>query len=371
MTDFKLDLNGPPPLPETVEECHRVIEALWQVLGEFQRLKARVEELEEQLGTGSDNSSKPPSQDSPKQRAERKRKKATGRKKGAQVGHSRHERALVPESEVDAIRNYFPVGRCACGGAVTIRGYRPHQVFDLPEVRYEVVEHRVYEGRCRSCGRRHRGDLPADVPTGQMGPGLVAWIGLLNGRYHLSLREVEALLEEQWGLKFSLGAISASQAPLQRWLGPVYRQIGEAVRRSCVAHADETRHYRNRSVYWLWTLTTDEAAYFMTHYSRGKGAAQVLLGDFQGILITDRHGAYNNHPRSETPILLGSPDSQSGTDRPAQGAGRPRWQKAFEDCPDSGPLWQAVLPIRPLPKATFMAQRTILAGTGTSRPKAR
>jgi len=88
MTDFKLDLNGPPPLPETVEECHRVIEVLWQVLGEFQRLKARVEELEEQLGTGSDNSSKPPSQDSPKQRAERKRKKATGRKKGAQVGHS-------------------------------------------------------------------------------------------------------------------------------------------------------------------------------------------------------------------------------------------------------------------------------------------
>ena len=248
------------------------------------------------MGTGSDNSSKPPSQDSPKQRAGRKRKQPTGRKKGAQVGHPKHERALVPEA--DEIRHYFPNGRCACGGTVEVSGYRPHQVFDLPEVRYEVVEHRCYEGRCCLCGQKHKGRLPSEVPLGQMGPGLVAWIGLLNGRYHLSLREVEALLEEQWGLKFSLGAISESQAPLQQWLGPVYRQIGEAVRRACVAHADETRHYRNRSVYWLWTLTTDEAAYFMTHYSRGKGAAQALLGDFQGILVTDRHGAYNDHPEA-------------------------------------------------------------------------
>ena len=51
MTDFKLHLNGSSP--ETVEECHRLIEALWQVLGEFQKLKARVGELEEQLGNRS------------------------------------------------------------------------------------------------------------------------------------------------------------------------------------------------------------------------------------------------------------------------------------------------------------------------------
>ncbi len=137
-----------------------------------------------------------------------------------------------------------------------------------------------------------------DVPLGQMGPGLVAWIGLLTGRYHLSLREVEALLEEQWGLKFSLGAISESQIPLQQWLGPVYNQIAEAVRNACIAHADETRHYRGRSVYWLWTLTTEDVTYFMTHYSRGKGAAQTLLGDFQGILITDRHDACNDYPEA-------------------------------------------------------------------------
>ncbi|BCX88561.1 transposase, IS66 family [Methylomarinovum tepidoasis] len=72
MEGVDLDLSRPPPLPETVEECRRVIEALWRTLGEFQQLKARVDELEEQLALEADNFSRPLSQDSPKQHAERK-----------------------------------------------------------------------------------------------------------------------------------------------------------------------------------------------------------------------------------------------------------------------------------------------------------
>ncbi len=43
-----------------------------------------------------------------------------------------------------------------------------------------------------------------------MGPGLIAWINLINGRYRLTLRQIESLLQEQWRLTFGLGAISQS-----------------------------------------------------------------------------------------------------------------------------------------------------------------
>ncbi|XSG84913.1 MAG: DUF6444 domain-containing protein [Methylohalobius sp. ZOD2] len=86
MDDFKLDLTRPAPRPKTLEEAQQIIDGLWEVVG---GLKARLDELEEQLQTGSDNSSRPPSQDSPKRRAERKRKRPTGRKKGAQPGHAK------------------------------------------------------------------------------------------------------------------------------------------------------------------------------------------------------------------------------------------------------------------------------------------
>jgi len=81
MSKFQLDLSQPPPLPETFEESHQVILGLWEVIA---GLKARQNVLEEQLNIGSDNSSAPTSQDSPKKRAERKRKPPTRKKKDAQ-----------------------------------------------------------------------------------------------------------------------------------------------------------------------------------------------------------------------------------------------------------------------------------------------
>ena len=292
MPKHQLDFSKPPVLPETLEESHALILKLWGVIAELQAWK---ENLEEQLKTGSDNSSAPPSQDSPKKRAERKRKPATGRKKGAQAGHQKHERALLPEDKVNTIKRYYPDTQCACGGVVRLDGYRRHQVFDLPEVHYTVTEFQRYTGQCQCCGQRHTAQLPQSVPKGQMGPGLIAWINLLNGRYHLTLRQIEDLLSEQWNLQFSLGAISQSQEKLNDWLLPVYHQIGEVVRQADLGYVDETRHYRNRSTYWLWSLSTPQAAYFLIHYSRGKGAAKELLGSFDGILVTDRHGAYNDY----------------------------------------------------------------------------
>ncbi len=259
MPKLPLDLSQPTPQPKTVEEAQQIIDTLWQVVGD---LVKQIEALTEQLNTSSENSSQPPSKDSPQQRAKRPSKKPTGRKKGAQVGHPKHERALVPEAEVDQIYHYYPEGRCLCGGTVVAEKYRRHQVFDLPDVKFWVTEHRCYQGTCQQCQLQHRAGLPDDILKGQMGPGLIAWISLLNSQYHLNLRQVEQLLEQQWSLKFSLGAISEAQEPVLEWLLPIYQQIGEIVRRAPLAHADETSHFRKKSRYWLWSLSTPQAAYF-------------------------------------------------------------------------------------------------------------
>jgi transposase len=67
--------------------------------GEIAALKQKVEELthlvlllKERLDRSSGNSSKPPSSDSPGQRAERRGKGATGGKRGGQPGHSGSKR---------------------------------------------------------------------------------------------------------------------------------------------------------------------------------------------------------------------------------------------------------------------------------------
>ena len=302
-------------LPATLPEAHQVILSLLDVIDglrvEVASLKARVAELEERLNQNSGNSSKPPSQDSPGQRDKRPGKPPTGTKKGAQPGHRKQSRMMIDEAAVDALTHYYPEGQCACGGAIALEAepHLRHQVFDLPEVKYTVTEHQVHAGRCTRCGKHCRGGLPDDVPSGQMGPGLIAWIGLLNGGNRLSTRTLQSLLAEQWGLHFSLGAISECQQKLADWLKAPHAHIGDMAKAAPVAHADETTHYRYSATqglerHWLWTLTAGPAVYFSAHFSRGKRAAGNLLEGFDGVLVTDRLGSYRCHPQERRQVCL-------------------------------------------------------------------
>ena len=302
MTEKLPALNGPPPLPDTLEDAHRIIGLLWdelkRLMAHVEAQAARITELEEKLNGNSGNSSTPPSQDRMKGHADQGQRKSSGRKKGGQPGHVHNARELLPESEMDVIERYYPEAGCACGGTLQPEAapYHRHQVFDLPEIRYSATEYQRFAGCCDQCGCRAKARLPDGLPAGQLGPGLVAWIALMSGHYRLSTRCIQSLLESQWGLSFSLGAISEAQGPVGQWLKPLHEQVGESVRQAPVAHADETTHYREKSRSWLWILCTTQAAYFVIHAGRGKAAARELLGGFMGILLTDRHGGYNDYP---------------------------------------------------------------------------
>ena len=129
-----------------------------------------------------------------------------------------------------------------------------------------------------------------------MDAGLISTITLLSGQFHLSIRQIQQFLKEQWQLDFSIGGISQAQGKAKPWLGHLYRQIGDKIRQSPIAHADETRHFRGTEQRWLWALVTNSLCYFIVHYSRGKIAANTLLGSFNGFLVTDHYSGYNDVP---------------------------------------------------------------------------
>jgi transposase len=282
-----------PERPKSMDEAYELIKTLWQA---FQW------SLEMQ-GLHSGNASIPPSQDRLSGRAKdlRGRRKPSPRQRGAQPGHVQHARDRVPEAEVDQIERYFPDAHCACGGEIRIdeEPQHRHQVFDLPEITFTVTEHQRFGGHCQACGCSVTAKLPQEIPSGQMGPGLIAWIALMSGHFRLSTRSIQNLLSLQWGLTFSTGAISESQEPVADWLEPLYQQVGEKIRQAPAAHADETTHFRAQQRHWLWVLCTPQLAFFMIHASRGMKAAHQLLDPFAGILISDRHGAYGTHPMNQ------------------------------------------------------------------------
>jgi len=264
-------------------------------------LEARVQELEEKLGTNSRNSSKPPSSDPPSTPAP-ERKPPTGRKPGGQPGHEGHQRALVPLERVGRVTVVKPERCERCDAKLDGDDPDPlrHQVFDLPKIEPSVEEWQLHARTCRvpGCGHVTRAKLPEGVPARSFGPGVDAAIGVLMGDYGLSKRDVPEVMHDLFGLDMSVGAVIGCQDEVSAALEPPVEEVKAHVIVQPVKNADETswRQGPKRSRVWLWGLITPLATFFMIHSRRNADAARKLLGKVFGILVSDRHGAYNWWP---------------------------------------------------------------------------
>ena len=126
-------------------------------------LKTRVADLEAQLRTNSQNSSKPPSTDEPGQPATRSLRKPSKRKPGGQDGH--RGQTLAQVSDPDVVIRHEPSCCRGCGsdlaGAAEVNCSR-RQVFDIPPIKVHVTEHQIISRRC-PCGKTTTGLAPAQA----------------------------------------------------------------------------------------------------------------------------------------------------------------------------------------------------------------
>ena len=296
-----------------------LLEQVARLTAEVERLKpfeARVAALEaenaalrEKLAKSSRNSSKPPSSDGPKEKAERRTKKPTGRAAGGQPGHPKHERPAWPAEKVSK-RIVLRPDQCAeCTSPLVGEDPKPHrhQLFDLPKVEPIVTEFLQHSLGCKRCGHVTRAPLPVGVPSRIFGPSVDAVIGYLMGVHKLGKRGAAEALFDLYGLPISVGAIVDSQREVSDALAEPYHEIVAHAQAAPVKNADETSWVEGKGKKaraWLWTLVTTHAIVFMIQKTRATdGAIKLLLngktriGELVfGVLGTDRHGAYNFWP---------------------------------------------------------------------------
>jgi transposase len=259
-----------------------------------QELEAQVRELEARLGQHSGNSSRPPSTDPPGTPPPA-RPARTGRKRGGQPGHEKHERPLVPPEKVTRTHVLKPQVCRGCGKALHGEDREPdrHQVIEIPKVVADVDEYQLHTLTCDDCGASTRASLPPDVPTGQFGPRLQAVVALSSGAYKMSKREIEQMVEDFFGVPISLGSIANLEQATSEALAVPVAQVAQAIQKQPVAHADETGWYERSKRAWLWGVIASTMALFAIRASRGAKVAQELLGAaFAGILVSDRWSGY-------------------------------------------------------------------------------
>ena len=278
-----------------------VQEFVLALIARVQELEAEVSALHEQVNRNSRNSSKPPSSDGPDAPPKPRKRAKSKRKRGGQPGHKGATRKLVPIEQVKDSHDIKPETCRKCGH--TLEGQDPepyrHQVTEVPPVVAEIVEYRLHVLSCPECGTETCAELPPGVPQGAFGPRLQAMVSLLSGRYRLSKRDTEEVMDDFFQAGVSTGSVCALEQRTSEAIREPVEEAREYVKGQPAVHMDETGWREANQKAWLWVAATSLVTVFLIRCSRGGQVAREMLGEtFKGILNSDRWSAYNWLPVS-------------------------------------------------------------------------
>lgn len=288
-------MDAPPPLPSDVRAgLPRAVVALieWQA-ARIERLSTRVAELEAQLGKNSTNSSKPPSTEHPHAKPERPKPKSK-RSPGRQPGHAKYERSLIP---IEQCQDVIPCQPAACrryGEQLSGTDPEPirHQVWELPEIKPLVTEYQrhrlVFRCGCTTCGV-----LPEGVPTGQAGPRLLAFSGLLMACFRQSKCRAATFLSMILNQPASPGWLVLLQNRVAEAVQPACAELAAALAAEPILHVDESPTKKGPAKAWVWTFVAQLFTVFACRLTRAAEVPKQLLGaTFAGVINCDRARMY-------------------------------------------------------------------------------
>jgi len=202
-------------------------------------LLERIEELERRVGLNSANSGKPPSSDGYKKpsRVTNQREK-TDRKSGGQAGHegTTLRQVATPDKEIE----YFPAVCTGCGGALSreqATGHQKRQVFDLPQARVEVREHRAHSCWCQACGTETQAAFPAEVrAAAQYGATGEAVVVYLQAWQLIPEDRLAELMGDVFGVEMATSTIAAMGHRKAQELAGLAEHIEQQVKHAAVKH---------------------------------------------------------------------------------------------------------------------------------------
>ncbi len=262
-------------------------------------LRAEVAELRRQLGQNSQNSSRPPSSDSPfvKPAPESLRRKG-GRKPGGQPGHPGSTLAHVADPNELVRHEPGPCGGCGADLAEAPEvGVERRQEFDLPPMTVRVTEHQLVARRC-TCGVTTCGAAPNGVVAPvQYGPRITAIIVYLYVGQFLSKKRTAQALAELFGTPVSEGTVTTMTQRAADGLDDFLDVVGDRIADAQVAGFDETGLRVAGKLHWVHCARTDKYTLITCHAKRGRTGIDDagVLGRFRGIAVHDAWAPYDTY----------------------------------------------------------------------------
>jgi transposase len=298
-----------------------------------------VEQLEK-LEQTSQNSSRPPSSDSPYQSVKKKVEetipeknggtvkeaptsnseepsespsKGFGKRKaGRQPGAKGHWRSQMLKAE--QIISHYPESCVACDARLEMDSWdnKPHMGYYQLELQkqdngFTIVcqMHHFYAATC-SCGHHShmnpgKGELSLiDGRSIQLrlqenilvGPMLASFIASLAVRYRLSRTKIQEFLQDWSGIALSTSSIDRCIREAGLACRPVVEELIGQLQEAQILHLDETPWYEAGQLCWLWVAVNSTCAVFFIGARTKEMLLTIISTTFVGWLISDGYKAY-------------------------------------------------------------------------------
>jgi transposase len=212
-------------------------------------LEARLNELSRPPKTPG-NSSKPPSQGQ-KQDLPVPATDHPPRKSRPGVSRTLHPN---PDRTIDRLLSTCP----KCEAVFPDALQTPQQVYErieLPPVRPDVTQIRLFGGRCACCGERATAQAPSGLEQGSpFGHSIAAMVIYLHYAHAIGMERLALLMNELFSLSISEGAISNILARAREPLLNASAAIEKVVLASPVVCSDETSVRVKGKNWWEWVF---------------------------------------------------------------------------------------------------------------------
>lgn len=274
-----------------VELCLRQAQLIAAYEARLSALTERLEDLERRSVRGA----------APFARSEDKRS-SNPRRPGRKGGHEGSYRVRPADDEIDQ-RIEVPLDNCPHCGTVLCQEtdkVLEQTIIETLPVRPQALRLVTHRNRCTGCGRRVASQHPLQVSTASgaagthLGPRALAFAGSLSKGFGLTMRKSCAVLRDLLGISLSPGGLSQALDRMAERLKDEDAKVLEALKAEPVLYTDETSWWVGRTGFSLWVLTNQAGTCYRIVSSRSRAEAEALLGDYQGVLVSDCLNIYDD-----------------------------------------------------------------------------